>query len=226
MFIMDKVWEHHFKYYDLFQNNSERYRKTIDLHLKELKYFKKILDTGAGSGNLTFELLKQDKEVTAIDLDEFSLEILKQKCKEYKNKLKILKMDVQKLAFRNNEFGAVSSMFVIPFVKDNKKYFSEVYRVLRKGGKFTISAWAPVSDSWYGIMDLLEKELEQKGLLPKYQKEWEYIQESSKAHVKNVVKGPKVEELKLMLDESGFKNIRDYPKNPYNKYAYFITCEK
>ncbi len=223
---MDDIWKHHFKYYDLFQNNSERYRKTIELHLKELKNFKKILDTGAGSGNLTFELLKQGKEVTAIDLDEFSLKLLKEKCKKYKDRLKVLIMNTQNLNFRNNEFNGVSSMFVIPFVGDNKRYFSEVYRVLKDNGKFTISVWAPVSDSWYGIIELLEKELKNKGLLPKFQKQWDYISQSSKVHVQNVLKGPKVDELKIILKKIGFKKIKDYPENPYKKYAYFLTCEK
>ena len=224
--MMDKLWKHHFKYYDLFQNNSDRYRGTIKLHLLDLIEFKNILDTGAGSGNLTLELLKKGCKVTAIDTDKFSLDLLRKKCFEFNEDLKVLTMNVQKLDFRDCKFGGVSSMFVIPFVKDNQKYFSEVHRVLKKGGKFTISAWAPLKDSLCGLMKLLETEFKEKGLLPKYKKEWDHIFESSKIHIKTVVRGPNIEKLKRMLEEAGFKKIKVYSENPYKKYAYFLTCEK
>lgn len=54
----------------------------------------------------------------------------------------------------------------------------------------------------------------------------DYIFESSKIHVKTVVKGPDDKELETMLRGIGFKNIKVYSKNPYGKYAYFMTCEK
>jgi len=222
---MDELWQHHFKYYDLFQNNSNNYRKTIKFHLKELKNFKKILDTGAGSGNLTFEFLKQGKEITAIDSNEYSLKLLKDKCKNYKDKLKVLKMDTKKLDFGNSEFDGASSMFVIPFVNDNKKYFSEVYRVLKNSAKFTISSWAPISNSLQGLMNPLRKELKQKGLLPEYEKEWNYIQKSDRVHIKQVERGSNIKELKIILKNVGFKNIKEL-ETPYGKYVYFLVCSK
>lgn len=222
---MDKVWQHHFKYYDLFQNNSDNYKETIRLHLQNLKDSQKILDTGAGSGNLTFELLKYGKEVTAIDSNKYSIELLKEKCREYDEKLRVLNMDVQKLDLGNSEFDGASSMFLIPFVEDNIKFFLEVYGVLKNGAKFTISAWAPVPDSLQGLMEPLKKELEQKGLLPKYEKEWNYIQKSDKIHIKQVERGPDVKELKMMLKDAGFKNIEEL-ENPYGKYVYFLVCNK
>jgi len=97
---------------------------------------------------LTVEFLKQGKEVTAIDSSDFALEILKDRCKAYKDKVKVQTMDVQKLDFADGTFDGACSMFVIPFVDDNLKYFSEVYRVLKKGGKFSISAWAPVPEKF------------------------------------------------------------------------------
>ncbi len=223
---MKNLWKHHAKYYDLFQNNSTRYRNIIEIFLQELKECDKILDTGAGSGNLTLELLKQGHKVVAIDLDKFSLEILRKKCAAYSKNLNVLQMDVQALSFKHDEFDGVSSMFVIPFVKNNKKYFSEVYRVLKKKGKFTISTWAPIVDSWYGIIGLQTKELEQKKILPKYQKEWNYTMESAKIAINDVLKGSNLEKLKIMLKKAGFKNIKEYPNNSYGKYAYFLSCEK
>jgi len=70
---MRVIWKHHFKFYDLFQNNRDAYNSMKRFHLNELKYFKNILDTGCGSGNLTFELLKEGHNVTAVDFNEFAL---------------------------------------------------------------------------------------------------------------------------------------------------------
>jgi len=223
---MKDIWKHHFKFYDLFQNNRDAYNLMKKFHLNELKDFNNILDTGCGSGNLTFELLKEGHNVTAVDFNKFALEILKEKCFRFKNRLKIVKMDLQKIKLENESFDGASSMIVIPFIKNNKKYFLGVYKVLKGGGKFSISTCVPVKDSWHGIMELLEEELTKKGSLPKYKKEWNYQIESSKKAIKMVLSGPNLKKLKSMLKKAGFVKINVLPNNPYGKYAYFLTCEK
>jgi len=224
---MKKVdWKHHFRYYDLFQMNREAYIGTLNFHLTKLKKYHKILDSGAGSGNLTLGLLKKGHKVSSIDFNKFALKILRNKCKEYKNNLVVKFSDVQKIFFGMNSFDGVASMFVIPFVENNQKYLSEIYRVLKKKGKFSISAWAPVKDIHYGIIELQRRELESKGLLPRYKKEWKYAMESAKDAEKQVLKGNNLNILKKLLKETGFKKIKVFNKNPYGKYAYFITCIK
>jgi len=222
---MKGLWERHLRYYDFFQNNLDGYKETLNIHLRELTNSNKILDAGAGSGNLAFQLLKKGHEVTAIDSDEASLEVLRKKCEEFNNKLKVRKMDVQKLDLRDNEFDGASSMFVIPFVKDNEKYFGEVYRVLKVGAKFSISAWAPESGKDLMKVDL--KELTKKGILPKHKKEWDYINEPSNDIIMEIVeKGPAKEEIIKLLEKAGFKKIKVLSERPYGKYSYFVVCEK
>jgi len=211
---------------DLFERNLDRYIGTIKFHSEKLDGFKEILDTGAGTGNLALELLKQEHIVTAVDLDDLSLKILKEKRLGYENKLIIRKMDIQELDFKDNQFDGASSMFVIPLVENIGKYVSEVYRVLKENGKFTISAWAPVSNSWYEVVEHPRGELIQKGVLPKYQKEFDNLVESTKKYVDVVLNGPDIKGLKKILMDTGFRNIKDYPKNPCGNYAYFLTCEK
>jgi ubiquinone/menaquinone biosynthesis C-methylase UbiE len=134
-------------------------------------------------------------------------------------------MDVQKIKLKKESFDGASSMFVIPFAKNNKKYFSGVYCSLKSGGKFTISAATPIKDSWHGIMELFQKELTKKKILPKYSKEWAYQIESSKKAVKMLLAGPGIKQIKKFLKEAGFAKIYVLPSS-YGKYAYFITCIK
>lgn len=222
---MKNIWEHHFKYYDLFQNGLDNYRATIDFHLKNLRESHKILDTGAGTGNLTLELLKFGHMVIAVDSNKLALDILETKCREYNRNLAIKQIEVELLNF-HEEFDGVSSMFVIPFVKNNKRYFSNVYNALRSNGMFIISAWAPIKNGWSKLKDIVEDGLRSKGLLPKYQKEFNYISESSEVNGKIVSEGQNVNDIKDLLSKMGFVDIKEFTKNPYGKYAYFLTCKK
>ncbi|MAG02225.1 hypothetical protein CMI42_02715 [Candidatus Pacearchaeota archaeon] len=222
---MGNIWSEHFRYYDLFQKNSDKYLKTIEFHLRKLKKSKRILDTGAGSGNLALAFLRNGHLLTAVDSNKLALNILKDKCMDFKDKLMVKEMDVQNLDFDDEQFDGASSMFVIPFVKDNKKYFSKIFRVLKEGGVLVISAWAPVEDSLNGLMNPLEEELTKKEILPKYKKEWNLIKESGEVLVKTVLEGPDINGIINILEGVGFKNIKNH-ENPYGKYAYFITCEK
>ncbi|MEK6915712.1 MAG: methyltransferase domain-containing protein [Nanoarchaeota archaeon] len=220
---MKNLWSHHLKYYDLFQNNLDEYKGIIRLHLEKLEGLNKILDTGAGSGNLTLELLKEGHEVTAIDNHSVSLKVLLEKCKKFNNKLRTFEMDVQNLDFKDNEFDGASSMFVIPFVKDNSKYFKEIYRVLKKGSRFTISAWS--SEPTKELTDVIIQELTKKDILPKFKKEWDYISQSVTETSKFVKKSQGEEELKDSLKKIGFKKVQSV-KNSYGKFVHFLVCKK
>jgi len=221
---MKCLWEHHLKYYDFFQNKIDGYNAVMQIHLRELKDYNNILDTGAGSGNLTLKFLRQGKKVMAIDSNKNSLAVLKDKCSDYKDNLKIKEMDVQKLYFEDSFFNAANSMLVIPFVKNYNKYFSEVYRVLKPNSRFIISGWAP--EPFPELRKEITKELMKKGILPEHQKEWDHMEESSKINAQTILKGPKIGEIIKSLKNIGFVNIRVLEEKPYKKFLYLIVCEK
>jgi len=54
-------------------------------------------------------------------------------------------MDVQKLEFEDNSIDEILSRRCIQHVEDDKKALSEIYRVLKPGGIFTLEI-----ASWYG----------------------------------------------------------------------------
>lgn len=223
---MKNIWEHHYKFYDLFQNNFDRYRNTITFHFNNLKDCNQVIDTGAGSGNLTLELTRHKINVTAIDSNQYAIELLKEKCKKYEEYYNVDICSVEQLTVPSDIYDGASSMFVIPFVKNNIAYISEIHRVLRHGGIFSLSTWAPVANSFSHLKNELQTELHLKNILPKHQNEFEHILQSSKEHENTVLCGPNIESLKNILAQMGFSNIITYPKNPYGKYAYFITCRK
>ena len=96
---------------------------------------KKILDVGAGTGRLAVYLQNRGAKVTALDVSEKMLEIIKRKSK------KVITMvgDAENLPFEKNSFDIVVAAFLIVHLKDPKTFFDEVYRVLKDGGIFIVT---------------------------------------------------------------------------------------
>jgi ubiquinone/menaquinone biosynthesis C-methylase UbiE len=67
--------------------------------------------------------LTEGYKVIAIDSEKKSINFVKIKCKVFKNKFKVRKMNGQKLSYGDNFFDGVSSIFVIPFVEELARIF-------------------------------------------------------------------------------------------------------
>ena len=130
--------------------SREGYNLLADYYNKKVKYWdsfekdqvlpllddikdKKVLDVGAGAGRLSVRLVNLGAEVTALDVSE---EILK----KIKNK-NILKTvgEAESLDFEDKSFDIVLATFLIVHLKDLQRFFDEVYRVLKPGGKFLVT---------------------------------------------------------------------------------------
>ena len=131
-------------------DSKEGYDLTADYYSKKSKYWdsfekdrvmpllgnvkdKKILDVGAGAGRLSLRLAEKGAEVTALDVSE---EILK----KIKNvKIKKVIGEAESLDFPDESFDIVIATFLIVHLKDLKRFFDEVYRVLKPGGLFLVT---------------------------------------------------------------------------------------
>lgn len=108
------------------------------LILNEFKKVKgkkiKILDAGCGFGIYSFTLKKKGFEVYSIDCSEKRIHFLKG------NGIKNAQvMDIAKLNFKNNFFDAIVCSDVVEHVKNYEKAFSELSRVLKKGGRLLLT---------------------------------------------------------------------------------------
>ncbi len=222
-------WQRHYENYDFFQNQLDRYKETIKFHINNMESCQTILDTGAGSGNLTIALAKIGKSITAIDNEPYALDLLEKKAKQNSLTVSIIRADVQRLPFQDYSFDGVTSMFLIPFIEDSKQYFTEVFRILKPNGIFSASIRAPVQhvkDGWNIKKDIMEM-LTKDNVLPKYQKEWESFLHTSKENAKTVdSKNITDDKIKQMLRDIGFFDIVFYSDIAYDKYAYFLKARK
>lgn len=103
----------------------------------------RILDVGAGTGRLTLRLAKLGADVTGLDVSEKMLESLESKVrkvvKSLKSRIETTIGDCENMSFDNDSFDVVVSAFHIVHLKDLKRFFDEVYRVLKPGGKFLVT---------------------------------------------------------------------------------------
>lgn len=223
--IQKRFWEKHFQYYDFFQNKLGWYRGTINFHLNQMRNTSNILDTGAGSGNLAIELLKRGHKVTALDKEVYALEQLK--IKDGANKIEVVCGDVVRTGLKNETYDGITSMFLLPFVENVEEYLLEMYRLLCFDGVFSISMWAPVSNIFGTLKSAIEREYEEKGILPKYQNEWDNFLQTSAINAKNIVSNNiDLRKIILLLENTGFRNIEIFDGIGYVDCAYFISCKK
>jgi len=96
---------------------------------------KKVLDAGAGTGRLAVELARRGAFVTALDISGEMLKVLAKKSKY----IELSVGDVEYMPFEKDTFDWVVSAFVIVHLKDPTRFFDEVYRVLKDGGKFLVT---------------------------------------------------------------------------------------
>ena len=133
-----------------FNQEIERLRKQAYLgYEKEIRMLKllgfedkgSVLEIGSGPGFYTSILLDNFKkvEITALDYDMEFLKYANEKLdKKYRNRITYVKDDVTKLSLPNNRYDFVIARFVFQHLENPFKAISEIYRVLKPGGKVFI----------------------------------------------------------------------------------------
>ncbi len=100
-----------------------------------------VLDIGTGTGELAFEISKEASskgkkaDITGMDFSKGMLDVAKRKAESQNVDIKFEQGDALKLKYKSNSFDLVTSGFVAKNVDNQKRFASESYRVLKKGGK-------------------------------------------------------------------------------------------
>tara|TARA_B100001741_G_scaffold279771_1_gene252581 strand:+ start:1022 stop:1750 length:729 start_codon:yes stop_codon:yes gene_type:complete len=102
---------------------------------------KNILDVATGTGDLAIAMLKATPDkITGIDISNGMLEIGRKKIKEkgLEHKISLQQADSENLPFEDNDFDAVCVSFGARNFENLEKGLSEMFRVLKPGGKLYI----------------------------------------------------------------------------------------
>jgi demethylmenaquinone methyltransferase/2-methoxy-6-polyprenyl-1,4-benzoquinol methylase len=114
-------------------------KKAVKLLSKENP--KLILDVATGTGDFAMETLALDPDkVIGVDISEGMLEVGRKKIKErgYDSIIELRSGDSENLPFEENKFDAVIVAFGVRNFENLQKGLSEIYRVLKPGGRMVV----------------------------------------------------------------------------------------
>lgn len=112
-----------------------------------------VLDLGSGTGYPALLAAKEvgpTGHVTGVDFSGEMLDAARRKAEALGlGNIKFKECDVTDLPFEDSSFDAVTSRFCLMFLPDLAKTLSEVFRVLKPGGRFSAAVWADVNRNPY-----------------------------------------------------------------------------
>jgi len=132
------------------------WRKKAIRELKELQPLN-LLDVATGTGDFaiaSYKILNPVK-ITGIDISEGMLDLGRKKIEKLglEDKIQLLKGDSEAILFADNSFDAITVAFGVRNFENLEKGLSEIYRVLKPGGKLIVLEFSkpslPVIKSLY-----------------------------------------------------------------------------
>ncbi|MBW3003271.1 class I SAM-dependent methyltransferase [Candidatus Woesearchaeota archaeon] len=104
---------------------------------------KRLLDIGCGAGVHAKKYLNKGAKVWGIDLSKTMIELARKRCPGVEFAIG----SMRELPYRPSMFDIATASLSVDYIKDLGALFTEISRVLKKGGLFYYSVGSPVSES-------------------------------------------------------------------------------
>jgi demethylmenaquinone methyltransferase/2-methoxy-6-polyprenyl-1,4-benzoquinol methylase len=142
---MHKFWNDYAEHYSLLRE-SRVYEQLMQqtLTLARIEAGVQCLDLACGPGNYVLEMAKKASNVVGVDYSEKMIAIAQNKlCQSItlNKKISLIQMDVLDYikTVPDNFFDVVISALLLSYVKQADEIVSEIYRILKPGGRFVMS---------------------------------------------------------------------------------------
>lgn len=169
------------------------------VYLSNINEGAKVLDIGMGRGASLFPALKKVSEsgqVIGIDFSEAMVEETKKDIVSQNiNNAKVFAMDARNLEFHEDSFNNVIGGFSIGHLLYSEERLKGVLRILKQGGEAGFSIWGEQLDQVW-LTEIVNKYIKP-------------VPQNNNGPQK-VIKFSTLEDIRHVLEEEGFKNIRIY----------------
>jgi ubiquinone/menaquinone biosynthesis C-methylase UbiE len=114
----------------------------------------RVLDVGAGSGNIALRAAQAGAVVVASDLTPENLEAGRLEAGRLGVELDWVEADAERLPFEDAAFDAVTSSFGVMFASDHERAAHELLRVCRPGGVVGVLSFTPdgLGGRFFGLL--------------------------------------------------------------------------
>ncbi len=135
--------EENIEFFKKLEEIKETDTETFSKHLWGFDQFngKRVLDIGCGPGWYSVNLAKNGAKVVSLDLTENAIFRCRRYFKAYGLHGDKVVADAQQLPFKSNSFDGVISSGVLHHAPNVRKTIEEVHRILKPGGRSTISIY-------------------------------------------------------------------------------------
>jgi demethylmenaquinone methyltransferase / 2-methoxy-6-polyprenyl-1,4-benzoquinol methylase len=179
------------------------WRKLAIRQLLEIRP-KTILDVATGTADLAITANKylQPEKIVGIDISEGMLNLGREKIKKLglEKVIELQSGDSEAINFPDNSFDAITVSFGVRNFEDLEKGLSEMYRVLKPGGKLVVLEFSKPKQRWFSGIYNLYMNVVTPGIgkmVSKNREAYAYLNSSVKAF-------PEGETFLHILEKSGF----------------------
>ena len=236
----DQVWSEYSFYYDALLKNTKIYDDLIDVMVGVAPGFgringsSRVLDLGAGTGNICQALHNANPQGTTIALENnrIMLDILRCKCRDFlvtsddQAGVIAVKQDITSLyGLADDYFDYVIANNVLYAVKDIDSCLKEIHRVLKPGANLRISGPHAKSDP-DRLFKYIRSELKAKGIFAELEEAYRRVYNINKFRLGSLINRFTYEDLQTKLTEVGFVDVHQPDVQVYNGESMLISATK